>query len=1358
MSGTLVSPGVSVTVTDESQYGASGPGTVPLIVIATASNKIQPGSTTAIAPGTNPANSGTLWLITSQRDALQTFGTPTFYSTSGSPQYDNELNEVGLFSLYEYLGIANQAYVLRADLDLSSLVPTTKEPTGPATTNQNWLNLSSTTWGIFRSNGNPNPSFTWQPKAPLVINSDSNLEKIVQGQATTLITSASASAISSAGNLVINNVIVPLLAGDSISNVISKINSNTSLQLQGISATAFVRKAKLSPTGSNAGDTFNLRCITSNLSQDISFMGTATSILADLGLTEQPTNVILPANSYGASGNYAVNTLADESGMYTNQIWEKITLTTSTGAADWWFHVGSTDATYPGWGWREAAPRVLSGSMPNPVLTAGTIGTIKIGDTGTTVTVTVPSPATLAGFVAQINLALANTPALATVTTSGNQNFLTITNYAGTSITINNVSDQNGVGTPWTDAGLSVSNTYWGSVAGTVANPTFTAPVYLTSSATVSVPGAGYNVNDVLTVVGGTLSVGGIPTQLTVTSLQGSLPSNYISAAGNGYAPGDTLTFFNSNYSVALVLSVDSINNPTDGAITGLSVVQAGQYNGSSAPTVSVSPTSTSGTGVGAQINLQWGVNTVSVSQPGSYATYPTNIFTPGSVDVTGGSPSSQATFVIIPGYQSSDVLSIDPGTGPQLIHVPTTSLDDLITEINTVFSNGPIVASKTTVGSSNYLTITNTNNTSFVVADVHGRPLNSAGIAAGVTFSRALVYQGYSPSLTVPNMASQMASQNVWINTTPSNQGASYVVQTYINGSWVNQNIAPNTGTIPMYSSDSYANAGFGSNRSIGSIYVRYNSDGDTPPIANHVLYQWSVNGSWVPLVYSPSASAPSGSPADGTLWYNPSLLVDVMVNNGQQWLGYRQLYPATDPNGVIVSSAQPVLQSTQAPLVDYDLWLDSSNPAYPALYRYNLASASWIAIDNTDHVNSSGIIFADARPNADGTQNGSTVASDLLMSAYVDPDAPNAELYPAGILLFNTRYSTNNVKVFRKNYFPGTAWPSRWVTASGNRPDGSPYMGSAAQRVMVVEGLKAELANSEEARAEQNYFNIIATPGYTECISDMISLNVDKKQVAFVIGDTPSGLQPTGTAISQWAKNSNNADEDGPDGLVSASPYAAVYYPWGLGTNLDGTSVLVPPSMIALRTIAYNDQVAYPWFAPAGFNRGLVSGVTSVGYLDSYGNYNALTLNQGQRDVLYSNKINPIAYIPGRGLVVFGQKTLNPTSTALDRINVVRLVCDLAYNLDNLAQPFLFEQNDSITQRLVTNTFTSFMNGYKSLRAVYDYSVVCDSSNNTPSRVDQNQLWIDIAIQPEKSIEFIYIPVRILNSSQPLPGGSLA
>ena len=1353
---TQVSPGVSVTVTDESQYGSSGTGTIPLLVIATASNKIQPGSTSTIAPGTNPANASTMWLVTSQRDALQTFGSPVFYSVAGTPQFDNELNEVGLFTLYEYLGIANQAYVLRADLDLASLIPTTTAPTGPAISGQNWLNLSTTSWGVFRSNGNPNPAFSWQPKAPLVINSTANLEQVVQGYTSTPITSATSALINSPGTLSINNVAVTIAAGDSLSTVVSKINNNVVLQLQGVAASIFARTGKISPTGSTAGDIYNLRLVTSNTTFPTIVAGT-TGVLNDLGLVTDQASYLIPAASFGTAGNFAVNTLADESGTFSNQLWEKITLATSYGSTDCWFQVGSTDSTYPGWGWREASPRILRGSVANPTLTATTTCTIAIGD-GSPQTVTIPSPPTLQNFVNHLNTALENTAAVASVTAIGSQKYLTVTNYDGTSISITDLSDQDGNGTPWADAGVSATNTYWGTVTGTVSAPTFNAATLLATTATVAAEGVGYVVGDALTVTGGTLAVGGNHTILTVASLQAQLPNSPIAAAGSGYAPGDTITFFNGNYTVALIMLVDSIDDPMTGGITGLSITQPGQFTGVSAPTSGVAPTSTSGSGTGATVNLVWGVNTVNITQPGAYATWPTDVFSPSPVSVTGGAPSTPATFHLISGFLTSDSFSIDPGTGPQIVHVPATpynTLAGVVEEINTVFANGPIVASVYNAGSASYLKIVNLNNTAFTVKDVHGMPLNDAGIAAGVTFARSLVYQGYSPSLTVPSIISQIAADNVWINTTPANQGANYVVQTYLNGNWIVQNITPNTGNIPMYSSDAYATAGFGATKAIGSIYARYNSNGDTPAIANHTLYRWNGTN-WAQLVYTPSAVAPTGSPVDGTLWYNPALLVDIMVNTGMQWVGYRQVYPATDPNGVQVTSAMPTNQSTGANLVDYDLWLDSSNTSYPALYRYNLSSTTWVPVDNTDNINSSGIIFSDARPNADGTPTGSTVASALLLSDYVDPDAPNAQLYPAGMLLFNTRYSTNNVKIWNSNYFPNASWKGRWVTASGNRPDGSPYMGSSSQRIMIVEALKAQLVSSEAARAEQANFNLMATPGYIECLSNMIELNVDKKQTAFIVADTPAHLPPTGTAIVNWANNAANTFEDNEFGLISESPYAGLYYPWGLGTNLDGTEVFVPPSLMALRTLAYNDQVAYPWFAPAGFNRGLVTGVTSVGYLNAEGTYVPVTLNQGQRDVLYTNKINPISYISGRGLVVFGQKTLNPISSALDRINVVRLICDMNFKLNLLAQPFLFELNDTQTRTNVLAVFKSFMNNYKSLRAVYDYAVVCDTSNNTPTRIDLNQLWIDIAIQPEKAIEFIYIPIRVLNTGAPMPGGT--
>lgn len=117
-----------------------------------------------------------------------------------------------------------------------------------------------------------------------------------------------------------------------------------------------------------------------------------------------------------------------------------------------------------------------------------------------------------------------------------------------------------------------------------------------------------------------------------------------------------------------------------------------------------------------------------------------------------------------------------------------------------------------------------------------------------------------------------------------------------------------------------------------------------------------------------------------------------------------------------------------------------------------------------------------------------------------------------------------------------------------------------------------------------------------------------------------------------------------------------------------------------------------------------------------------------------------------------MFGQKTLSPVASALDRINVARLIVHLRYQLDLIAKPFLFEPNDRITRDQVVDTFNRFMEDLVSKRALFDFLVVCDESNNTPARIDRNELYIDIAIQPVKAIEFIYIPLRIKNTGESL------
>lgn len=633
--------------------------------------------------------------------------------------------------------------------------------------------------------------------------------------------------------------------------------------------------------------------------------------------------------------------------------------------------------------------------------------------------------------------------------------------------------------------------------------------------------------------------------------------------------------------------------------------------------------------------------------------------------------------------------------------------------------------------------------------------------------------------------------SGDVWVNTTTPLYGANYVVKNYVSSSatW-------NTLTVNLYDNDSDAATALGSSLAAYTIYCEYNASPlNGYSTASFDLRMFTGSG-WIdvdsasdPLTFEQSATAPTTPPAQGTYWYSTDFQADILYGTGENWVGYRTQFPNTDPNGPILSGSAPTTQTDGTILVQNDLWIDTSDTEnYPQIYRFVSATQSWTLINNEDHTSPYGIIFADVREDsgpAYGSQSvtynyNSTAAADMALSAYCDPDAPDPRTYPMGMLAFNTRYSTYNVKEWQPNWFlPGgyqtatnftlatynvgdTVFPAiatsdlgRWVTASGNDVNGVAYMGRKAQRQMIVEALASQFVSNQAIRSEIVYFNLIACPGYVELLSDMVNLNDDCKNVAFIVGDTPARLASDSTSINNWASNASNVATDGDDGLVTHNSYIGLYYPWGFTTNVDGTNVVCPPSTMALYTIAYNDQVAYPWFAPAGFTRGLVSNATSVGYLDSTNDdeYTTVILNQGQRDTLYQAAINPIAYIPNRGLVVYGQKTLDPVSEATDRVNVVRLCCYLSYQLNQLALPFLFEQNDTQTQSAFGTALTRFLSGLVGLQALTDFGVVCDSSNNTPDIVDANELWADIYIQPTKSIEFIYLPVIIQNTGASIP-----
>ena len=367
----------------------------------------------------------------------------------------------------------------------------------------------------------------------------------------------------------------------------------------------------------------------------------------------------------------------------------------------------------------------------------------------------------------------------------------------------------------------------------------------------------------------------------------------------------------------------------------------------------------------------------------------------------------------------------------------------------------------------------------------------------------------------------------------------------------------------------------------------------------------------------------------------------------------------------------------------------------------------------------------------------------------------------------LWNTRRSGFNVKKYVQGHIDITAnngqnirylnqslfnyETDRWVSQNTTNPDGSGVFGRHAPRQYVVESMKSMVdANTTIRDTDTLNFNLLAAPGYPELIANLVNLNTDRGLTAFVVGDTPFRLLPTGTALSAYGNNTNGALDNNDDGLVSFDEYLGVYYPSGYTNDNSGNAIVVPPSHMMLRTIIKSDNVSFPWFAPAGTRRGGVDNATSVGYINSEGEFVSTALHQSLRDVLDDVKINPIATLSGVGLVAYGQRTRARNASALDRINVARLVCYLRKQLDVMARPFLFEPNDAQTRREIKAAAESIMLELVGQRALYDFIVVCDETNNTAARIDRNELYVDIAIEPVKAVEFIYIPLRLKNTGE--------
>ena len=1254
----LSSPGVSVTVVDESFYTPGAPGTVPLIVVASAANKMNSAGT-GIAPGTTPANAGKVWLLTSQMDLGNTFGIPYFQTDAeNNPVNAGELNEYGLQAAYSFLGVSNRAYVVRADVDTSQLHARADAPTGLPADGTFWLDIADSNFGVFE----------WDADAATATNGQS-----FQHQAVSVITDS--------------------------------------------------------------------------------------SLVNDSGA---------PINSYGQIGAYALVATST-----TNTLWFKKYATDGILAAGKWVEVGSSQwkASWPaapggpGVGTLGyAAPTTFTGSISGTTLTvtSGVIPTIPAG--GLMLTSTIQAGSFVSGHSY-------------TIAILGNTNWHAIgassTPHVGETFTANAAGSGSGTATT---AGFIAQTTITGVInagAGTYTVTSYPSLFPSTGNATFYIANP---VTDTLTINGAYVQIHSNSLSSLAATITSEFQSVGITAGvdANGYlniysdgtgaaqagdVPGSfilggtavpklgmqSVTYRPPSLNIGPHTSVPKFKT-LDGLSYGSSI-----GGGTPAPSGSVWVKSTA-----VNQGANWVIKKY-IAATNSWVQQPAKLFANSAVALATLDPAGGGANLAFGAlYVKYDVMEAAPQTADFLVYARSGAgamniqsvrfTDDLLAAHTYTFTVAYTIPGATTFQPANPITVSFTATT---------------GTGSGTANARAFL-TAFTGAISDANISAVINSDNS-------------VTITHLAGGDIKFTDGAYTPLATLFPVASTAN-----------LYASPSMDAD------FVASLWTSTVDGMGFI-TPSVSSPVTDPADQTLWYNSDITeVDIMVNAGpgQGWVGYLTTVgqavvnpgvgfasgtTSTDPAGPIVSATQPKVRSDGKGLNHGDIWVSTADiENFPMIYKFNFLTKKWVLVDNADHTTSEGIEFADARWNDNSAlstpQTGAGAPDSiksLLSSSYVDSDVIDPALYPTGMLLWNLRRSGYNVKKYVKNFVdtqelnhqflvdsapqPMTNYyPDRWVSDAPNQLDGAGTFGRKAQRAVVLKALTATIeANQNIRQPDTVIYNLLSCPGYLETLSPLISLNTDNGQSAFIVADSPARLTPDATSLSNWGNNVNGAAVDGEDGLIATNSYAAVYYPWGYTQDLVGNNVVVPPSHIMLRTIALSDNVSYPWFAPAGVRRGGVTNASSVGYVDGQtGEFHTVALNGGQRDTLAGIHVNPITYLAGTGLVCYGQYTRQLVASSLDRINVARLVIYLRYQLNKIAKPFIFEPNDTITRNEIKQQIENMLLELTGQRALYDFIVVCDKSNNTPARIDKNELHVDIAIEPVKSVEFIYIPMRLENT----------
>jgi len=1284
----LVSPGVEVTIIDQSQYLPAAVNSVPFILLATAQNKAD-ASGTAVAPATTAANANKLYQVTSQRDLVSLYGTPFFYTTTaGTPIQGYELNEYGLLAAYSLLGVTNRCYILRADIDLASLIGQTGRPVGAPANGTWWLDTTNTTWGISEFNYTTGQFVT---KIPIIITDSANISGGVP-----------VSSIGNIGDYAVNAIQTTTFpSSPTASQYFYKTLSNVWVSVG--EAAWLGNWPTVQGTNSNptltAGDIFYI-VVNGDFSLEVEVPVSPNNNVQGIANVIN-SKLITYISASVRSGKLCIFSKQTGGNNVLPYNIEIVANGTDTVLDDVGIDAGTYNQPQFEYGTAAQQPLWYAGqTYPAPT---GSVF-IKVGNVGGGLYPVVSQFSTTTGTwgVKTVGLATADWEATASSDSTGGQ-----------VIPIGTVYGQYAFNSEYNYGPVYLWERYATGptvVTGTVINPTFTNGPY-TFTVNVSIPGSSALSSDyTVSLADNTDAIdfvtawtaAGIPYTSALVTTDGAI--QLIHTEGGEIIINDTRTTDTNG----------RLLTASAGSIAGTSVSAAATYTG-----VAVTTVSGSGSGAIATVTKTGGGTTYSSSNTvititttgGGYAVG--NSMKILGTALGGASPANDLTFTVGTAGAGQGV-SYGLCTEAGLVSGTTNGCKYGPSDYQT-FS----ITQTSTSGSGTGLGIDVIR--SYGVYDVDPIAINTAGT-------------GYAVGNTVTFSGIQLGGSTT----------ANDLVVTVTA-------VASLTGAVTA---------------------VTYKS-GTAPQIYSTQLSNWRY------FTYIPNEGAPTIAPPDGTNWfYSVVNQVDIMINYNGAWRGYSNqgysssgfpsptVVNATDPNGPIVANTAPTTQSDGTALEYGDLWISTENlELYPVISRWQLVDGEdqWVTIDNANGTSPTGIIFADAR----WATNGNTSPTDdpipsitsLLTSNYLDLDAPDPSLSPIGMLLFNTRRSGYNVKQFNVDYFNSTSFPGAtlptetdaWVSASGLQSNGAPYMGRKAQRAMVVEALRAAIDSNFAIRDEDNFFNLQACPYYPELQPNMVVLNVDRGETSYIIGDTPMRLPDSATDIQAWATNAADATSTGEEGLVTRNTYLGLFYPSGITGDLSGNLVAVPPSHMMLRTFLRNDTLAYPWLAAAGTRRGIIDNATNIGYLDAQTSEFQVIKNRiGIRDVLYLNFINPLTFFTGNGLLNYGNKTSFDSQSALDRTNVARLIAYIRRQLTIAARPFVFEPNDAFTRQQIAGVVQTLMVDLVAKRGLYDYIVICDESNNTRERIDRNELWVDVAIEPVKAAEFIYIPVRVLNTGE--------